>query len=80
MTTFFLMFLSVFSINIAYTFYVKAVQADKTIAAGLWAASINLVAGLSAIAYINDHSLLIPSCLGAFSGTIAGMLIDKRVL
>ena len=73
-----LTFISVFVINIAYARYFKALQKDKAILASGWSASINLVAGSVAIGYIENHWLLIPSCIGSFAGTWAGMKLDNR--
>jgi len=73
-----LTFLSVFVINVAYTYYLKAVQKDKMILASSWSAFINMVASLVAIGYIENHWLLVPSCLGSFFGTMAGMRITEK--
>jgi len=72
-----LTFLAVFAINVFYTHYIKATQDNKPYVASSWSALINLVASITAIGYIENHWLLIPSCLGSFLGTLAGMQFKK---
>ena len=78
MLAYFFTFISVFVINVAYTYYLKAVQKNKAILASSWSMFINFVASVVAIGYIENHWLLVPSCLGSFFGTLAGMKIEKK--
>lgn len=66
-------FVSVLVINILYTRYLKAVQKNLPFVASSWSASITIISGIVAINYINNHWLLIPSCLGSFAGTYISM-------
>lgn len=75
---FLLTFLAVFVMNLFYSYYIKATQEDKALLASCWAAMINLVASLAAIGYIQNHWLLIPSCLGSFLGTWVGMRRNNK--
>jgi hypothetical protein len=73
-----LTFTGVFVINIAYTYYVKAVQANKPINAGIWAMLLNGISNSLVLGYVSNHMLIIPACLGAFTGTLAGMQIGNK--
>jgi len=75
---FLLTFLAVFVMNLFYSYYIKATQEDKPLLAGCWSAMINLVASLAAIGYIQNHWLLIPSCLGSFIGTWVGVRRNNK--
>jgi len=78
MFTWIFTFLSVFIINVAYTYYLKAVQKEKPLLASSWSMFINLTASVVAIEYIANHWLLIPSCLGSFCGTWVGMKVARE--
>ena len=71
-------FFSVFTINILYAYYIKAIEQNREILAATWSVLINLIASVAVIFYINDYSLLIPSCIGSFFGTIIGVRISKK--
>jgi len=68
-------FILVFSINVLYTRYLKSVASNTILTASLWSCSINVVAALASINYINNHWLIIPSCIGAFVGTYVSLKI-----
>jgi hypothetical protein len=71
-------FTLVFLINIFYTKYLKAVQNNLAFNASAWSAVINIAASIAAINYVENHWLLVPSCLGSFAGTYASMKLEKR--
>lgn len=68
-------FVLVFSINVLYTRYLKAVSNNTILTASFWASSINIVAALASINYNKNHWLIIPSCIGAFVGTYVSLKI-----
>jgi len=72
-----LTFVSVFTVNVFYAYYIRAAQESRYIAASGWSALINLVASITAIGYIENHWLIIPSCIGSFFGTLAGVYFKK---
>lgn len=78
MDAYILTFVSVFLVNVLYTYFLKAVNQNKILTASVWATTINFIASIAVIEYINNHWLLIPSCLGSFLGTIAGMKIKNN--
>lgn len=65
-------------LNVFYAFYLRAVQANKLILASAWSSAINLSASIAAINYIEDHRILIPSCIGSFVGTYIGMKLSPE--
>jgi len=66
-------FFALFFTDIFYTFYLKAVEQNKPVVAGVWAVVVYSIASLAIVNYIDNHWLLIPSCLGAFAGTYVGI-------
>ena len=77
MWTYILTFLAVFFTDILYVYFLKAVQHDRPIAAGLWSVVVTATASIAVINYTSDHLALIPALLGAFLGTVAGMKFRK---
>ena len=70
MWTYILTFLAVFFTDILYVYFLKAVQHDRPIAAGLWSVVVTATASIAVINYTSDHLALIPALLGAFLGTV----------
>jgi len=73
-------FLALFFTDVFYTYYLRSVQNDETIKASFWAVICFFIASIAVINYTTNHWLLIPACLGAFSGTFVGMKIRKKKL
>ena len=78
MTQYIITFLLVFVTDILYTYYLKAVANDKVLIASFWATACTFCAAVAAISYVEDHYMLIPSLLGAFTGTYVGMKYFKK--
>lgn len=68
-----LAFLAMFFTDIIYTYYLRAVQCESAVPAGLWAAILYILTSVVIIGYIHNPWLLIPSVLGAFLGTYVGI-------
>jgi Na+/melibiose symporter-like transporter len=71
--SYFVTFLAVFATDILYVYFLKAVQNDRPLSAGLWSMVVTLTASIAVINYTEDHYALIPALLGAFAGTWLGM-------
>jgi hypothetical protein len=71
-------FLALFFTDIFYTYYLKAIQDERALSSSLWAVVVFLIAGFAVINYTTNHWMLIPACLGAFSGTYVGIKIRKK--
>jgi hypothetical protein len=71
-------FFAVFFTDIFYTYYLKAIQDERAMAASLWATVVFLVACIAVINYTTNYWLLIPAGLGAFCGTWVGMRLRKN--
>ena len=67
-----------FATDILYTYYLKAVTGNKAVVASFWATACTFCASVAAINYVEDHYMLIPSLLGAFTGTYVGMKYFKK--
>jgi hypothetical protein len=72
-------FLAVFVTDLLYVYFVKSIQQDQPINAGLWSMVVTLTASVAVINYTADHYALIPALLGAFSGTWLGMKIKYKL-
>jgi hypothetical protein len=77
MTAYVVTFLAVFVTDLLYVYFVKSIQRDQPISAGLWSMVVTLTASIAVINYTEDHYALIPALLGAFAGTWFGMKIKK---
>jgi uncharacterized membrane protein YfcA len=77
MTAYVVTFLAVFATDLLYVYFVKSIQQDQPLSAGLWSMVVTLTASIAVINYTEDHYALIPALLGAFAGTWVGMKIKK---
>lgn len=66
-------FFAMFFTDVFYTYYLRAVQLESAIPAGVWAAILYVLTSVVIIGYIHNPWLLIPSVLGAFLGTYVGI-------
>ena len=73
-------FFALFFTDVFYTFYLKAVEQNKPVVAGSWAVIVYSIASLAIVNYIDNHWLLIPSCVGAFAGTYVGIMLKNKGL
>jgi uncharacterized membrane protein YfcA len=71
-------FLAVFVTDLLYVYFVKSIQQDQPISAGLWSMVVTLTASVAVINYTEDHYALIPALIGAFAGTWVGMKIKRQ--
>ena len=78
MTAYVVTFLAVFATDMLYVYFVKSIQQDQPLSAGLWSMVVTLTASIAVINYTEDHYALIPALLGAFAGTWLGMKIKKQ--
>ena len=78
MTAYIITFLAVFVTDLLYVYFVKSIQQDQPISAGLWSMVVTLTASIAVINYTEDHWALIPALLGAFAGTWLGMKIKRQ--
>jgi uncharacterized membrane protein YfcA len=70
-------FFAVFFTDIFYTYYLKAIQDERAMAASSWAVIVFLTACVAVINYTTNSWLLIPAGAGAFLGTWVGMQLRK---
>jgi hypothetical protein len=78
MIEWFLTFFALFFTDVFYTYYLRSVQNDEVLKASLWAVVVFFIAAIAVVNYTTDHWLLVPACLGAFSGTLVGMKIRGK--
>lgn len=77
MTAYVVTFLAVFVTDLLYVYFVKSIQQNQPISAGMWSMVVTLTASIAVINYTEDHYALIPALIGAFAGTWLGMKINK---
>ena len=75
---YFLTFISLFCIDIFYTYYLRAIADRKALVASLWSIVVTILGAFVVINYTTDHMMLIPAALGAFCGTFVGMKLKKK--
>lgn len=73
MLEYILTFLSLFFIDIFYTYYLKSVADSRAVVASLWSVVVTILGAFVVINYTTDHMLLIPAALGAACGTYIGI-------
>jgi xanthine/uracil permease len=81
MIDFVVTFIAMFLVDIIFAYYLKAVNTDKAVKAGLWAAMVTFVNIVAVISYTENHLMVIPAVLGAFAGTFVGIkfqTVDSR--
>jgi hypothetical protein len=54
------------------------VQASQIFASGVWAVALFIPGALVTLSYVKDPWLLIPACLGAFTGTALTVWWEKK--
>jgi uncharacterized membrane protein YfcA len=79
MIDFVVTFLSLFLIDIFYTYYLRAVSEGKALLASSWSIIVTILGAFVVINYTTNHMLLIPAALGAFCGTWVGMKLRARM-
>ena len=73
-----LAFGSMFTVDLINAIYIKHIQQDNPLLTAGASVFIFLVYSIAVIGYVDNHWLLVPACLGAFSGSVLGVLINKR--
>jgi hypothetical protein len=71
-------FVLVVLINIFYVYYLKSIKDNKPFAASAWSASINFASSVSAIFFVQENWIIIPSCMGSFIGTYIATKLEKK--
>jgi len=71
-------FLLVFATDILYTYYLRAVNADRAVLASFWSVMCTFTASIAVINYTENHYTLIASLAGAGAGTYFGMRFKKK--
>lgn len=71
-------FLSIFVLDIVYTYYLRCVANDNVLGASFWSVACYILGSVAVISYTTNHWLIIPALAGAFCGTYAGMKLKKR--
>jgi hypothetical protein len=66
-------FFAVFATDLIYVYFVRSIQNNQPLQAGLWSVVVTFTASVAVINYTTDHWALIPALLGAFAGTWIGM-------
>ena len=72
-------FAAVFVTDLIYVYFAKSIQHDKPFAAAFWSTVVTFTASIAVINYTSNHLLLTAALAGAYTGTLFGMLIRKRV-
>ena len=67
-----------FIVDIFYAYYIKAIQDEEALKAGLWAGTVYAIASVSVINFTINHWLIIPASLGAVCGTYVGIRLRQR--
>lgn len=71
-------FFAVFFTDLIYIYFVKSIQRDHPFSAAWWSTVCTFTASVAVINYTTDHWALIPALLGAYLGTLLGMIVKPR--
>jgi len=72
-------FSSMAILDFVWAWYTVAIQDKKEYVASLYATFIAGINFVIVINYISDHVLLIPTCAGAFVGTLIGVRYERKI-
>ncbi len=75
---YFLVFILLFVLDLAWSFYLNNVKHGNPMLAGSWAAFLYILGASATISWVNNPWLLVPACVGAFAGTYVGVWWNKR--
>jgi uncharacterized membrane protein YfcA len=78
MLSYIVTFLAVTVVDVFYTYYLKSVNENRAVVAGIWGAVVWLIGSIAVIEYTANHWLLIPACIGAFCGTWIGIKLRNK--
>jgi hypothetical protein len=78
MIEYIIVFLSMFVVDVLYAIYLKSIENNKPIFASFMATIVFFVASIATIGYIDNHWLLVPACMGAFTGTWVGVMYNIK--
>lgn len=77
-TSFILVFLSLFLTDICWAFYVNMVKDGNALKSAVWSTTMFGIGAVGVIGYVTNPILLIPALLGAFTGTYVGVVLNKK--
>lgn len=73
-----LAFLAMFVMDFVWAKYTTAIAEKRAMPAASWAILITLLSGYVITSYVNDPWMLAPAAAGAFAGTYAAVIWEKR--
>lgn len=65
-------------VDICYALYTRRVTEGRALQSGLLAALLLALGGYVVISYTSHAILLLPACLGAFTGTYLAVRLDHK--
>lgn len=74
----FLAFVTLFATDFCWAAYVGRVKNDSPMWASTWALGLFLLGGVAVLTYTRDPWMLLPASVGAFFGTYAGVVWNRR--
>lgn len=78
MTDWVLVFVAIFLSDVCWATYIKYVHASKPLLSGFWAVALFIPGAFVTLSYVQNHWLLIPASIGAFSGTAITVWWNKK--
>lgn len=73
-----LVFLSTFSMDMLWVLYIKYIESNHPVLAGISGSVLYLLSGYVVIAYVENTLMLIPAVIGAFCGTYFTVVFFKK--
>lgn len=75
---YFLVFVTLFVLDLVWSFYLNHVKEGNPLLSGGWAAFLYALGASATISVVSNPWLLVPACLGAFCGTYVGVWWNNR--
>lgn len=75
----FIAFANMACLDIAWVGYNRATAQGRMLPSGLWAMVLAALSGVNAIAAVENPLYLTATAAGAFVGTVAGLLLARRL-
>lgn len=71
-------FVALFITDLCWAVYIEQVKRGNALNSALWSVFLFLTGASAVISYTTDPWLLIPAAAGAFAGTFAGVVKNRR--
>ena len=66
-------------VKVFYVYYLNSVKSNRILAASSWSTAINFSSSVSALFFVQENWIIVPSCFGSFIGTYIGLKLQEKL-